>query len=46
MSQTAFLEDTPELGLLDLDNWGEVEYDYVSEEEFLSGIEVEEDYSY
>ena len=46
MSQTAFLEDTPELGLLDLDSMEEVEYDYDSEQEFLSGLEVGEDYSY
>ena len=46
MSQRVFLEDTPELILLDLDSLEEVEYDYDSEEEFLSGIEVGEDYSY
>ena len=46
MSQRIFLEDTPELILLDLDSMEEVEYDYDSEQEFLSGLEVEEDYSY
>ena len=46
MSQRAFLEDTPELILLDLDSLEEVEYDYDSEQEFLSGLEVGEDYSY
>ena len=46
MSQTVFLEDSPEKGLSDLDNWEEVEYDYDSEREFLSGIVVEEDIKY
>ena len=46
MSQSVLLEDTPELGLKDLDSIEELEYDYDSEQEFLSGLEVEEDYSY
>lgn len=45
MSQTVLLEDTPELGLLDLDSIEELEYDYDSEQEFLSGLEVVEDYN-
>ena len=46
MSQRAFLEDTPELILSDLDSGEELEYDYDSEQEFLSGLEVGEEYSY
>ena len=45
MSQNIVLEPTAELILLDLDNMEEVEYDYDSEQEFLSGLEVREDYS-
>ena len=46
MSQRIFLEDTPELILLDLDSMEEVEYDYDSEQMFLSGIVVEEEIKY